>query len=442
MPLDPVATLAAVDAMAIVLGQAYQLARVRISSTGSPIQWLTVQRDDEATRACIQQRRADILCANRANDPPHGRTHFTAPQRLEIIQLMRLAGWSIEQTAANFAVHPNTIRAWINAVEGKGRSSLLGGAVVWNRMDDAVRWAANELRRVCPEPEFGTRTMARHLLRAGIQISRSTVQRVLREPEPAKPPRKPRPAMEEPVGVEPHGLLKPTKPNLVWHSDITQIHVLWFTFFIAAILDGFSRKILALKVYGKVPCARNMAALVRGAAVRHGRPEFITTDNGSSHSPRLPPEVSNPITRVLCADSTRFAQRNIRCLSPPQRLSIRRREARTRSTTASSLNSVMVGLREQKVRCRHDWCRQAKFGVDKLQMSDFIGIGQVPAVPSQHEVHFVIGCYGQMIRITQRHEFPPQINRHDLLDRRDDFQQTQGLGHCQSFGPPWILALL
>ena len=281
MPLDPVATLAAVDAMAIVLGQAYQLTRVRLSSTGSPIQRLTIQRDDEATRACIQQRRADILCANRANDPPHRRTHFTAPQRLEIIQLLRLAGWNIEQAAANFAVHPNTIRAWIKAVEGKGRSSLLDGAVVWNKVDDVVRHAAHELRRIFPEPEFGTRTIARHLVRAGVKQSRSTVQRMLREPETKKPPRKPRPAMEKPVGIKPHNLLTPKRANHVWHSDITQIRILWFTFFIAAVLDGFSRKILALKVYRKTPCARNTASLVKQAADKHGSPNFIITDNGS-----------------------------------------------------------------------------------------------------------------------------------------------------------------
>jgi putative transposase len=259
----------------------YQLTRVRIASAGSPIQQLTIRRDNEATRACIQQRRADILCANRANAPPHRRFHFTASQRLEIIQLMRLADWNIEQTAANFVVHPNTIRAWIQAIEGNGRTALLDGAMMWNKIDDAVRWAVQELRSLFPEKEFGTRTIAGHLVRAGIQLSRSTVQRVLREPMLEKPPRKPRPAMKEPAGVKPHGLLKPKKTDHVWHSDITQIRVLWFTFFVAAILDGFSRKILALKVYRKTPCARNMGALVRNAAASHGSPKYIITDNGS-----------------------------------------------------------------------------------------------------------------------------------------------------------------
>ncbi len=126
-------------------------------------------------------------------------------------------------------IHENTLRAWIKSVEDNGKPNLLAGAIVWNRMDDAVRWAAQELRRLRPEPEFGTRSMARHLLRADIQISRSSVQRVLREAKPTKPPIKPKPAMEEPAGVEPPDLLKPKRSNHVWHSDITQVRILWFT---------------------------------------------------------------------------------------------------------------------------------------------------------------------------------------------------------------------
>jgi putative transposase len=285
------------DAMSTALAAGIQDVRTRLASAASPILRLMIQRDHEVTESELLRRELDILRTGRENMFPQKRPDYRPDQRLAILQLMRLRQWNTKTTAKRFVIHENTLRAWIKSIEGKGKPTLLAGAVVWNRMDDAVRWAANELRRVCPEPEFGTRTMARHLLRAGIQISRSTVQRMLREPEPAKPPRKPRPieawmpksrcrldrhiGMEEPVGVEPHGLLKPKCANHVWHSDITQIRVLRFTFFIAAVLDGFSRKILALRVYAKTPCARNMAALVKNAAGRHGAPKFIITDNGS-----------------------------------------------------------------------------------------------------------------------------------------------------------------
>ena len=280
MPLDCAAVLSTVDAMAVVLAQAMQMARTRLAAAASPLLRLMIQRDHAVTESALLRRELDILRTSRAAMPPHRRPDYPPEQRLAIIQLMRLCGWNIKTTAGRFVVHPNTIRAWIQAVERKSRPSLLDGAVVWNRVDDAVRWAAQEIRQLCPGPEFGTRTIARHLLRAGIKLSRSTVQRVLREAQPEKPPRKPRPAMENPAGVQPDRLLKPKRANQVWHGDITQIRVLWFTFFIAAILDGFSRKILSLKVYAKTPCARNLAALVKHAVARHGRPKFMITDNG------------------------------------------------------------------------------------------------------------------------------------------------------------------
>ncbi len=268
------------DAMSTALAAGIQNARSRLASAASPILRLMIQRDHEVTESELLRRELDILRAGRENMPPQKRPYYRPAQRLAILHLMRLRDWNLKTVAQRFVIHENTVRAWIKAVEGNGKPNLMAGAIVWNRMDDAVRWAAQELRRLCPEPEFGTRTMARHLLRAGIQISRSTVQRVLREAEPEKPLRRPRPAMEEPAGVKPDRLLNPKHANRVWHSDITQFRILWFTFYIAAILDGFSRKILALKVYSKTPCARNLAALVKNAAVRHGKPKFLITDNG------------------------------------------------------------------------------------------------------------------------------------------------------------------
>ena len=125
-------------------------------------------------------------------------------------------------------MHRDTISAWIRASEGNARPSLLKGAVVWNRIDDAVRWAVHELRQLCPEPEFGTRSIARQVFRAGIQISRATVQRVLREPKPSgsHPPAKP--AVATPAGVAPHHLLMPERINRVWHMDLLSLQILWF----------------------------------------------------------------------------------------------------------------------------------------------------------------------------------------------------------------------
>ena len=158
--LSSVTVLRLVDSMAIVLAQAYQLARARLASAASPIMRLLVQRDQEATEGDLLRREVEIFRAQREGLPPHRRPDYRPEQRLAILQLRRLRGWSIRKTAEHFVLHRNTDRAWIRAAEGKGRPSLLDGAVVWNRIDDAVRWAVHELRRLFPEPEFGTRSVA------------------------------------------------------------------------------------------------------------------------------------------------------------------------------------------------------------------------------------------------------------------------------------------
>lgn len=263
MPLlSSAAVLRLVDSVAIVLSQAYQLARARLASGSSPILRLLAQRDQEATEVDLLRRELDILRAQRQGLQPQRRPHYRPAQRLAILQLRRLRGWSIKTTAERFVLHRNTVRSWIRALEGKGQPNLLNGAVVWNRIDDAVRWAIHELRRLCPEPEFGTRSIARHVLRASVQVSRSTVQRVLREPEPPRPHRPARPGMAAPVGVIPHHLLRPERMNRVWHIDLLSVQVLWLRFIVAAIQDGFSRKLLCLRVYHRTPRARDLVALV------------------------------------------------------------------------------------------------------------------------------------------------------------------------------------
>jgi putative transposase len=181
-----------------------------------------------------------------------------------------------------FVLHSNTVRSWIKAIEGRGNARLLMPAVVWNRIDDMVRWAVHELRRLCPEPEFGTRSIARHLMRAGIAVSRTTVQNVLREPTPRKTRIRPSAVA---AGIDPHHVLTPGAPDTVWHLDLTTLRVLWRRFTVAAVLDGFTRRILALRVYGRVPRAVTMAALVRRLARQGSAPDFIITDHGSQFRP-------------------------------------------------------------------------------------------------------------------------------------------------------------
>ncbi len=270
-----------VDSIAIAMSQAYQLARLRLASAASPVLRLMVDRDQALDEIALLRRELEILRTHREQIPSHRRPDYPPEQRLAILQLRRLRGWGIQRTAERFVIHPNTVRLWIKAVEGHGNSRLLARVIVWNRLDDAVRWTVHELRRLCPEKEFGSRTLARHILRAGIQISRSTAQRILRETEPKNPLRRAQPAMAKPTGVQPYHLLRPKYPNRVWHIDLLTLRLLWFRWTVVGILDGFSRKLLALHVYSHTPRARDITSLVRHKIKAYGKPRFIITDHGT-----------------------------------------------------------------------------------------------------------------------------------------------------------------
>ena len=174
------------------------------------------------------------------------------------------------------------------------------GDVPWNRIHDAVRWAVHELRPACaPSLEVGTRTIARYLLRAGIQVSRSTVQRVSREPRPPHP-RRIRPSLVEAAGATPRDLLVPTSTHEVWHLDLAELRIVWFRYTVAALLDGYSRRLLALKVYrGLRRTVPDLISLMRGAIPQYGPPRFLITDHGCQFRLRFRTEVGDLNVKVV-----------------------------------------------------------------------------------------------------------------------------------------------
>ena len=276
-------TLKIIDSMAIVIAQAYQLARCRLASTASPVLRLMMERDELHIQVQWLKRELEILRSQRADMVPRKRPAYSPQQRLAILQLMRQRGWSIAIACKRFVLHPQSIRKWMKTIEKGDPSDSLFPKVRWNRIDDAARWAVHELRQLCPEPEMSTRTIARHLIRAGIQISRRSVQRMLHETPPPTPKkaRKSRPPMNPPVGAEPHDLLTPTNRNDVWHMDMMSMKVLWFSYTVAAILDGATRRLLCLHVYRKRPNTQQLLRQVRKTATQYGTPRRMITDHGS-----------------------------------------------------------------------------------------------------------------------------------------------------------------
>jgi len=124
------------------------------------------------------------------------------------------------------------------------------------------------------------------MVRAGIQISRASVRRILEE-EFVKPGRGNMPASTPPSHQAEH-LLKPKHPDHVWHTDITEVRVLWKRFEIAAVLDGYSRKLLAIRAFVRRPNTNDMNLLIKEAVRRsEASPRFLISDHGSQFRRRF-----------------------------------------------------------------------------------------------------------------------------------------------------------
>ncbi|GAB5496014.1 MAG: hypothetical protein Phyf2KO_10940 [Phycisphaerales bacterium] len=230
--------------------------------------------------------------------PAHQRPHYSPAERAQILEIMKLRGWSAKEAGARFVVHPNTIRNWQRAIHDKLRAEQLLGSPPWNRLHDGVRRLIHESREAFPEPEFGTRTIARHIMRAGIRVSRTSIRRVLQEgpPSPAK--------QHAPVRVTkaPAHVRHPTIPNQVWHLDMTEIRILWKKIEVAAIVDGFSRKVIAMKAFGRRPISKNLAELVESSIESGGAtPRFLVTDHGSQFRSGFRASIESlGVTHVRC----------------------------------------------------------------------------------------------------------------------------------------------
>lgn len=230
-----------VDAISALFMHAYVSARARACSHPSPMVRLFVQRDHAFTDSILLERELAIFRSQRQGYPAKQRPHYSPQERAEIFQLMRLRGWSAKETASRFVVHPNTLRNWRRSLRQKHQAEKLVGTPPWNKLHGGVRWLVHEIRTLCHERDFGTRTIARHIMRSGIQISRASVRRILEEDRPPEAPipqafqtgaRKDKAPDQR---TAPEHFLCPPRPNHVWHMDMTVLKLLWMRFEVAAI---------------------------------------------------------------------------------------------------------------------------------------------------------------------------------------------------------------
>jgi putative transposase len=143
-------------------------------------------------------------------------------------------------------------------------------------------------------PFYGSRRMSRELRNQGLIVNRKRVQRLMRimDLEALAPkPNTSKPAPEHPVYPYLLRTLSICRPNQVWAADITYIPLAHGFAYLVAIMDWYSRRVLAWRLSNSLDTSFCVEAL-EDALGRFGQPEIFNTDQGSQFT-------ADAFTRVL-----------------------------------------------------------------------------------------------------------------------------------------------
>jgi putative transposase len=137
--------------------------------------------------------------------------------------------------------------------------------------------------RFLETPCYGSRQMTRHLRRLGYCVGRKRVRRLMRKMGLQAIYQRPRTSEPHPEHrVYPYLLrgLMVDRPNQVWCADITYIPLCRGYLYLVAIMDWYSRRVLAWRLSNTLDPAFCVEALEE-ALRRFGPPEIFNTDQGS-----------------------------------------------------------------------------------------------------------------------------------------------------------------
>jgi putative transposase len=132
-------------------------------------------------------------------------------------------------------------------------------------------------------PFYGSRKIARTLKEQGVKVNRKRVQRLMRLmglESVAPKPNTSKPSPEHPVYPYLLGSLKVNRVNQVWAADITYIPMARGFLFLVAVIDLFSRRVLAWRLSNTMETSFCVEA-VQEALRRYGTPEIFNTDQGA-----------------------------------------------------------------------------------------------------------------------------------------------------------------
>ena len=159
-----------------------------------------------------------IKDARMAKIPAKNRPFYPPLERMAILELRAARSWSLSQTARTFLLDAETISFWIKRIDEQGERALVRVPEPLNKFPDFVRHVVSRLKVLCPT--MGKKRIAHVLARAGLQLSATTVGRMLAAPGPKTP------SVEDTArsACEAAGRVVTARyPNHIWHVDLTLV---------------------------------------------------------------------------------------------------------------------------------------------------------------------------------------------------------------------------
>lgn len=204
---------------------------------------------------------------------------FTQSERMEIIRIVEHSDLSVAKTLRELSVARSTFYEWYRRYAERGYEGLADAPVqrsrCWNKIPEAEREKVVEL--ALELPELTPRELAWHVTdHEGAFISESSVYRILKGFDLVASP-------SFVVMSASDKFQNPTRRvHELWQTDFTYFKVAgWGWYYMLSILDDYSRKIIAWKLYTSM-AASDVTDLLGDAIAKTG-----ATSPKVRHRPRL-----------------------------------------------------------------------------------------------------------------------------------------------------------
>ena len=175
---------------------------------------------------------------------------YTPAEKIEIIRMVEGSDLPVRHTLRELGIAPSTFYEWYRRFLEDGPDGLdskaRGPKQFWNRIPK------EEKRRVVDvalaNPEKSPRELAWHITDTEKTfISESSVYRILKEHDLITSPNY---IVDFAAGSFTN---QTTRPNEMWQTDFTYFKIIgWGWYYLGTVLDDFSRKILAWKLYANM----------------------------------------------------------------------------------------------------------------------------------------------------------------------------------------------